>query len=119
MPVYDYRCNQCGRQVSLFYKTYKDYDEAAPTCPQCGSADLTRIIGGVSVQTGARSYQGMSSGEMLSVLEGGNTGEVRELFRQSGADERSLVTQAEEIKRLKDSQPKPSTGESAAKPSGT
>ncbi len=117
MPTYEYRCNQCGRQVALFYKTYKDYDAAVPTCPDCGSGDLTRVITRVSVQTGTRSYQGMSSGEMLSVLEGGDAGEVRELFRQSGTDERSVVSQVERIKRLKeDSGGTGQGGSSAAKP---
>ncbi len=69
MPAYDYRCNSCGREVSLFYKSYKDYDAATPTCPHCGSSDLERVINGVTLQTGGRNYSGMSSQEMLSVLE--------------------------------------------------
>ncbi|MCC6614720.1 MAG: zinc ribbon domain-containing protein [Anaerolineae bacterium] len=103
MPAYDYRCNSCGREVSLFYKSYKDYDDATPTCPHCGSTDLERIITGVTLQTGGRNYSGMSSQEMLSVLEGGNKQEVNELFRQSGQDAASTVTQADTIKRAKDS----------------
>ena len=108
MPAYDYRCNSCGREVSLFYKSYKDYDAATPTCPHCGSADLKRLITGVTLQTGARNYTGMTSGEMLSVLEGGDRREVNELFRQSGQDAAGTVKQADTIKRAKDSAAKPS-----------
>ncbi|MCL4249958.1 MAG: zinc ribbon domain-containing protein [Anaerolineae bacterium] len=103
MPVYDYRCNSCGREVSLFYKTYKDYDAATPACPHCGSSDLERMITNVALQTGSRNYTGMTSGDMLSVLEGGNHHEVNELFRQSGQDAASTVQQAEVIKDAKDS----------------
>jgi len=102
MPAYDYRCNSCGREVSLFYKSYKDYDAATPTCPHCGSSDLERVINGVTLQTGGRNYSGMSSQEMLSVLESGNKQEVNELFRQSGQSAADTVKQAETIKHVKD-----------------
>ena len=28
MPVYEFRCNGCGRKVTLTYKTYAEYDAA-------------------------------------------------------------------------------------------
>ena len=49
MPVYEYRCNSCQRKVSLFYKTYAEYDEATHTCRHCQSTDLTRLISRVAV----------------------------------------------------------------------
>jgi putative FmdB family regulatory protein len=49
MPEYDYRCNECGRKVSLFYQTYAEFDAATHTCPHCGSTDLTRLISRVAV----------------------------------------------------------------------
>ncbi|MCC6803446.1 MAG: zinc ribbon domain-containing protein [Anaerolineae bacterium] len=91
MPVYDYRCNVCGRKAALFYKTYKDYDAAnaenAHTCPHCGSHDLTRLISRVAIQKPSRDYTGMDSGEMLSVLEGGDSREVGRMMHQLGQDE--------------------------------
>ena len=50
MPVYEYRCNACGRKVTLKYKTYAEYDAAIPACSHCGSADLTRLISRVAIQ---------------------------------------------------------------------
>jgi len=85
MPEYDYRCNQCGRSITLFYKTYKEYDESARACPHCGSADLTRIIKRVAVARPSRDFASMSSSEMLSVLEGGDSREVGTMFEQVGA----------------------------------
>ena len=49
MPVYEYRCNGCQREVTLFYKTYAEYDAATHTCPYCQSTDLTRLISRVAV----------------------------------------------------------------------
>ena len=90
MPAYDYRCNSCKRRVSLFYKTYKDYDtanETGHTCPNCGSHDLTRLISRVAVARPSRNYGNMSSDEMLSVLEGGDTREVGRMMHELGQDE--------------------------------
>lgn len=89
MPVYDYHCNQCGREIALFYKSYKEYDAATHTCPECGSTDLTRLISRVAIAkpASATNYANMSSGEMLNVLEGGNSGEVNEMMRQLGQDQ--------------------------------
>jgi putative FmdB family regulatory protein len=91
MPVYDYRCNACGRKAALFYKTYKDYDAAnanhAHTCPHCGSHDLTRLISRVAIQRPGRNYAKMSSDEMLSVLEGADSREVGSMMHELGQDE--------------------------------
>jgi putative FmdB family regulatory protein len=100
MHTYDYRCNVCGRELTLTYKTYTDYDAATHTCPHCGSTDLTRLISRVAMQgTSDRRYETMSSGEMLSVLEGGNRSEVDAMYRQLGQDPAALGRQAEEIKK--------------------
>src|SRR5436305_1007193 len=49
MPAYDYRCNDCKRRVVLKYKTYADYDNAVPVCPNCQSKNLTRLISRVAI----------------------------------------------------------------------
>lgn len=90
MPAYDYRCNSCAKPFTLFYRTYKAYDDAAAAraCPHCGSQQIVRVFDRVTVQTpGDRDFSRMSSGEMLSVLEGGKKGEVEQLYRQTGADQ--------------------------------
>ena len=56
MPYYDFRCLSCQRKVTLFYKNFAAYDEAAVAathiCPKCGSGQLTRRIGRVAVAKG-------------------------------------------------------------------
>lgn len=84
MPEYDFRCNACAQQFTLQFKTYAMVDDAAPFCPACKSADLTRLISRVAIAKANRNYSNMSSREMLSVLESGEKGSVDEMFRQVG-----------------------------------
>ena len=49
MPYYDYRCQDCGQKLSLFYKTYREYDQATHRCPHCDSVALTRLISRVAI----------------------------------------------------------------------
>ena len=43
MPFYDYRCQDCGKRVRLFF-TYDEYDSAEPCCIHCDSLQLRRLI---------------------------------------------------------------------------
>lgn len=90
MPAYDYRCNNCGNRFTLFYKTFSAYDAAEPTCPQCESDQLSRLISSFKMQAPSRDYTGMSSNEMLSVLESGDSRQVGELFQQVGGGDPRL-----------------------------
>ena len=47
MPIYEYRCGDCRRRVSLFVRGFVDPPSKA--CPQCGSADLSRLVSRVAV----------------------------------------------------------------------
>jgi putative FmdB family regulatory protein len=49
MPSYDYHCNNCHRRVNLRFKTYAEYDQATPVCPNCASTNLTILIGRVTI----------------------------------------------------------------------
>lgn len=82
MPAYDFRCQQCGSEFELFYKSYAAYDAATPTCPTCGSVQLDRVIRKVSVQQPERDFSRMNANEMLNVLESGNEKQVEKMFEQ-------------------------------------
>ena len=47
MPIYEYRCNGCGRRVSVFQRSIQR--SAAAVCSHCGSRDLARLISRVAV----------------------------------------------------------------------
>jgi len=42
MPIYEFRCNDCHKKVSLFVK--KIAGSLSPECPHCGSKELSRTI---------------------------------------------------------------------------
>jgi putative FmdB family regulatory protein len=44
MPIYEYQCSDCRRRVSLLYQTFSAAAEAVPTCPNCGSGNLSRLV---------------------------------------------------------------------------
>jgi putative FmdB family regulatory protein len=48
MPIYDYRCLDCRKRVSL-YQTYGEYGKVPVVCPHCGSSNLKRRISRVRV----------------------------------------------------------------------
>jgi putative FmdB family regulatory protein len=99
MPIYDYRCQQCGRKFDLFYKSFKDYGAASGQhCPHCGSDRVGRSIRRVAIAKPGRDLSSLGSGEMLSVLDGGNSQEVGRLFQQvadtTGSDMGADFTEA-------------------------
>jgi putative FmdB family regulatory protein len=47
MPVYEYRCEQCQERFEEYLPTST---APAPTCPQCGTADPTRLLSGISTR---------------------------------------------------------------------
>jgi len=48
MPIYEYRCQDCRRRVTLFFRSFEDIP-AEPVCPRCGGIHLNRLISRVSV----------------------------------------------------------------------
>jgi putative FmdB family regulatory protein len=49
MPIYEYTCHDCKRQVSLLWRSFADADSRAAVCPRCGGSNLTRVISRVAV----------------------------------------------------------------------
>lgn len=84
MPEYDFRCDACAHRFTLRFKTYASYEAAALRCPECRERELTRVISQVAIPKSGRDYRNMSSSEMLSVLESGETRQVDEMFKQVG-----------------------------------
>jgi putative FmdB family regulatory protein len=44
VPIYEYRCHDCKRRVSVFWRTFSDAESGKPACPRCGGANLTRCV---------------------------------------------------------------------------
>jgi putative FmdB family regulatory protein len=44
MPIYEYRCADCRRRVSVLFQTFSAAEHASPSCPNCGSTQLSRLV---------------------------------------------------------------------------
>lgn len=50
MPVYDYRCRDCGHDFVII-ESLAEHESASPKCPKCESAKVERVITSVNIQT--------------------------------------------------------------------
>ena len=85
MPVYEYRCDECGRRTTKLFKTLAAV--ATPPCDHCGSTRLERLIsrplilksGGGSDDDGGDDFDGM--GDMMQGLESGDPRSLARMAR--------------------------------------
>ena len=49
MPIYEYRCHDCGRRVALFWRSFSETEKTPPRCSFCAGEHLTRLVSRVAV----------------------------------------------------------------------
>ncbi len=54
MPLYEYFCEHCRKEVTLSMSV-TDHDRGAAKCPQCGSTDLRQLVGTFFPKTSRKS----------------------------------------------------------------
>jgi putative FmdB family regulatory protein len=54
MPLYEYFCEKCQREVTI-PMTISQHDKGGAACPQCGSSQLRQLMGTIFTQT-SRKY---------------------------------------------------------------
>jgi len=42
MPIYEYKCTECGRKTEILQKNLKQEDPI--TCPHCGSTRMEKLL---------------------------------------------------------------------------
>jgi putative FmdB family regulatory protein len=47
MPIYEYRCQDCGRKLSVFWRSRDQVK--TPSCRRCGSTNMHRLISRVRI----------------------------------------------------------------------
>ena len=80
MPIYEYRCADCQKKVSVFFRSFSVVDQEQPRCPVCQGTRLTKMVSKVRVIRGAPSAD---SGDGLddSMLDDLNENDPRSLGR--------------------------------------
>ena len=71
MPIYEYRCAECGRRSSHYYQTFSSADAATPRCPRCHSSQLDRLVSRVAVHRSEES-------KLDDLADSGSFGDVDE-----------------------------------------
>jgi putative FmdB family regulatory protein len=56
VPVYEYRCHDCKRRVSVFWRSFSDVDAESISCPRCGGKNLTRLVSRVRLARSEESH---------------------------------------------------------------
>lgn len=56
MPIYEYRCADCRRRVSIWWRTFSDAANGQAECPRCGSTRLSRLVSRVAVLRSEESH---------------------------------------------------------------
>jgi len=73
MTIYEYRCLDCRKKVSIFFRTISSTSD--PKCPECGGTNLERLFSRVVVRRGggrtAESADFDSAGGDFGTLDGG------------------------------------------------
>jgi len=48
MPIYEYYCPTCAKEISIWFSSVAQAATRTPVCADCGSQDLTRLISNVA-----------------------------------------------------------------------
>jgi putative FmdB family regulatory protein len=47
MPIFEYRCNDCGTKYEIYHKVHELIENIE--CPDCKSGEFTKLISAVSI----------------------------------------------------------------------
>jgi putative FmdB family regulatory protein len=68
MPIYEYRCLDCGRKFSVFWRSLSAVDDEAVRCERCGSRRVMRLVSRVRVLRGDSGSELDGSGDVDDAL---------------------------------------------------
>jgi putative FmdB family regulatory protein len=80
MPIYEYRCTDCKKKVSVFFRSFSAVDQEQARCPICNGTHLTKMVSKVRVLRGGVSTGGDDSFDD-SMLDDLNENDPRSLGR--------------------------------------
>jgi putative FmdB family regulatory protein len=88
MPLYEYRCNNCRRRVTLLRSLS---ETSTPRCPMCQGEDLTKLISRVAVLRSEESrLEGLADPSSLGDLDENDPRSVarwmRKMSEETGED---------------------------------
>ena len=86
MPLYDYRCQACGKSARLQF-SYSEYGKVQPVCPHCGSLEIRRRINRVAVAKSEDArLDSMMDGDSLDGLDENDPRSLGKFMRKMGSE---------------------------------
>jgi len=83
MPIYEYRCADCKRRVSIFFRSFANVNE--PTCPNCDGRNLTRLVSRVAtVKSEEARLEAMSDPSAFGDVDENDPKSVARVMRKMG-----------------------------------
>lgn len=85
MPIYEYRCGNCGRRVSIFFRSFSAVGDAH--CPNCGSTKLSRLVSKVaSLKSEESRLEAMSDPSSFGDVDENDPKSVARFMRKMGGE---------------------------------
>jgi putative FmdB family regulatory protein len=86
MPLYDFRCQACGKFARLQF-SYSEYGKVQPVCPHCGSQKMNRRISRVALAKSEDArLETMMDGDSLAGLDENDPRSLGKFMRKMGQE---------------------------------
>jgi putative FmdB family regulatory protein len=83
MPIYEYRCADCKRRVSIFFRSFAAAND--PQCPNCGGKKLARLVSKVAtVKSEEARMEAMSDPSSFGGVDENDPKSVARFMRKMG-----------------------------------
>ena len=81
MPIYEYRCGDCKKKVSVFFRSFSAVNHDEARCPICQGQNLKRLVSKVRVIRGTAVASGESGEFNDAMFDDVNENDPRSLGR--------------------------------------
>jgi putative FmdB family regulatory protein len=120
MPIYEYRCNDCGKKTQVLTLTAKSAVE--PKCRHCGGVNLKKLVSRVAVLRSEESrVESLADPSSLSGLDESDPKSVARWMKKMGkemGDEAGEGFDEEVEKAIEESEREGAAGEGGGGPTG-
>jgi putative FmdB family regulatory protein len=70
MPIYEYKCTECGQKARKFWRSFAAVDSGSLQCPRCGAHSFQRLVSRVAVVRSEESrFEDMSDPSAMPDLD--------------------------------------------------
>jgi putative FmdB family regulatory protein len=85
MPIYEYFCHGCQKEIGIWYGSIAQASAQTPVCADCGGEQLTRLISNVAVARAAPAGQPSGAPPAAGGGPGESSQELARAMRDAGA----------------------------------